>query len=185
MPRASPAAARAGPPPSPPVQNVRHSPAHRQGVNLTISMDKIMNFLSQFQEDGSIPEMADLSVVDEDTDELSEPENEVDGVAEGKNFEIKAKRITPILNRIDTFKYTEDDLCEIDDYANPLKYKNAEFFKQQIVFAFYKMVQKYARFNPKTLTFEEVKTHLHYLLNKKDKSGSSYIFTKCSVNDSK
>lgn len=97
-------------------------------------------------------------------------------------IEIRSVKITSILNRIEKYKYTGEDLHAIDDFADTSKYRNANFFQQQVIFSFYKLVQNQVKFNPRTMVFEEVLTKLKLLLTKDGQSGRADVFTTCRAN---
>lgn len=188
MHRASPAAVRTGPPPSPQVQ--RRQDLNGSNETITIGVNRLLDFLRQLEDAGpveSVDEIARLTVQEpvepiekeepeedcedpeqddqhyyddeESTAEADVAEEMVSGALpkhpKGSHIiEIRAVKITPILNRIEKYRYTDEDLHTLDDYADPDKYKNAGFFQQQVIFSFYKLVQNQLKFNPKIMTFE-------------------------------
>lgn len=176
--------ARQSPAPSPAQRNVPASPSspakqenHR---NITINVDNLINFLRHFEsEEQAFPAMARLTV----SNTTDNAEDDVGEWNAGSGIiEIPSMKITAILNNIEGCKYNQVTLHTINDYANTEKYKNADFFRNQVVYAFYKMVQLQARFNPRTLNFEEVMKYLKMLLVKCDQSERADIFADCKLN---
>lgn len=172
---------------SPAVRNIQSSPVRQENHrNITINVDSLINFLRNFEDDrgewldatatARLPIYQQRQSIGTDIEEKGEEEDVIDSTG---LIEIRSEKITPFLNRIEARKYTYEDLHVISDYANSHKYSNAEFFKQQIIFSFYKLVQLQAKFNPRTLSFEEVKAYLQTLLSKINQSERAEVFAEC------
>lgn len=177
---------------SPTARGIPSSPASRESTDetITISVKKAIEFLRKLEDDGPAASISRLSINQqrEHDDEIEEAEEEavdvvnVSGVAtQAAIIEIPSDKILPLLKYIEDCKYTKAKLHMIDDYANLSKYKNAEFFQKQVIFSFYKVVQKQAKFNPRDLTFEETMEYLRALLPISDQAERSVIFTGCRV----
>lgn len=100
--------------------------------------------------------------------------------------EIPASKITAILNNIDSFRnatplFQADHMIQVVEFSNLLLFRNADMFKQQVIYAFYKLVQQKTLANPRKMDFDEVKMYLTRLMDIPELGHRTEMLMECKA----
>jgi hypothetical protein len=121
---------------------------------VTIDVQKIRDIFMHLHEDDQFAELFDALGF--------KPKGPSTPLRNPELLEIPVGKVTAILNAIDTFgvstvTFKENHITEMQEYSNTQKYFNASFFKDQVAFTVYKLIQQVTSDHPKIMKFEEVK----------------------------